>query len=86
MSAAILLTNVLQELVRGVKDDDVSPETIVDLLKCVAEPTAMPSNAIKFANVAGYRLVDVKLMQTALVASQKCHHGTFVNFIRIDAV
>ena len=66
----------LQELLRGVKDDDTSPESIVELLRGASEPTAMPASAsIKFANVAGYRLVDVKLMQTALVASQKCHHG-----------
>jgi hypothetical protein len=61
-------------LLRDVKDDDVQTEEIVDMLSGVSEPTAAAVGN-KFVQTHGYRLIDMRIMATALSTSQKCKHG-----------
>ena len=64
----------IKELMRDLKDDDVTTEEIVDMLNGVSEPTAAAVGN-KFIQAQGYRLIDMRLMATALSTAQKCKHG-----------
>ena len=73
-----------QTLLHDVKDDDLEPEEILGMLNGASEPS--PSSTInKYSFANGYRLIDMKLLTTALQSSQKCPHGQSLLFTQISS-
>ena len=68
------LEKKIEVLLREVKNDEATSDDIIEMLNGVSEPTAAAVGN-SFHQIHGFRLMDMRIVSTALQSSQKCKHG-----------
>jgi hypothetical protein len=80
------LEKKIEVLLREVKNDEATSDDIIDMLNGVSEPTAAAVGN-SFHHIQGFRLLDMRIVSTALQSSQKCKHGnTFLLYLSGQAM